>query len=76
MTKQQIETAIKTCLNLESKEDQENFEAAIKHLKDPKHHNLLLIAVLTDKNAKKIIDIYADLVIEQIYPNSIETAAK
>ena len=77
MTEQQIRTAIETYLNLEAEEDQKNLDAALKHLKDPKHHNLLLIAVLsTSGGAMNIIKKYADMVIDEIYPKSIETAAK
>lgn len=67
MTEQQIKTAIETYLNLEAEEDQENLEAALKHLKDPKHHNLLLVAVLsTSGGSMNIIEKYADLVIDSI----------
>tara|TARA_B100000427_G_scaffold111501_2_gene92434 strand:- start:6832 stop:7065 length:234 start_codon:yes stop_codon:yes gene_type:complete len=77
MTEQQIRTAIETYLNLEAEEDQKTLDAALKHLKDPKHHNLLLVAVLSMSNdAMNIIQKYADMVIDDIHPKSIETADK
>ena len=77
MTNEQIKTTIASYLNLEAEEDQKNLDAALEHLKDPKHHNLLLIAVLSSSGRSiDIINKYADMVIDNIYPKSIDMAAK